>query len=49
MNNYWANGSAFLRTFSLSQKTQGSLLTWAWREIALLRSYFLHITKTGVS
>ena len=26
-------------TFSLSQKTQGSLLTWAWRENALLRTF----------
>ena len=29
---------AFKGTFSLSQKTQGSLLTWAWRENALLRT-----------
>ena len=36
-------------TISLSRKTKESLLALAWREIALLRSYFLHITKTGVS
>ena len=36
-------------TISLSRKTKESLLALAWREIALLRSYFLHIAKTGVS
>ena len=29
------------KTISISQKTKGSLLTLAWREIALLRTFFL--------